>query len=290
MTLEPQKLNQYNKNEKYVNFNIEKISSTNKKTFEEITRNLFYQIFVLQSGSATYFVDFEKYQITAPAVCFIFPNQIFKFEFSDDASGDIVMFDGTIFCSEILSTELKEYNVDLHKRINYVDFKEHKERFNEIVEIKNQIISLSKSLNNIRKFEIKFSVKIIIFKIIDTSSSGEIIQIEKSRDLETYIKFRELVDEQFASNRRVESYCQMLNVSAKKLNSVCKRYSDKTALEVIHDRLSAEIKKIFIFDDLTLKEIAFKLDFDSQPALNKFIASKFGCTPTELRQKVLENN
>ncbi len=289
MTLETQKLETFAKNEKYVSFNIENINSANVKSFNEIKRSSFYQIFILQNGSATYFIDFEKHQISAPAICFIFPNQIFKFDFSQDTTGDIIMFDETIFCSEILSTELKEYNVDLHKRINFVDFKESRERFDEIIELKNQIIRSEKSINNIRKFEIKFSVKIIIFKIIDTSA-GEIIQIEKSRDLEIYIQFRELVDEQFASNRRVDSYCEKLNVSAKKLNLVCKRYTDKTALEIIHDRLSAEIKKIFIFDDLSLKEIAFRLDFDSQPALNKFIASKFDCTPSELREKVLNNS
>lgn len=285
MALETYKLEQYIKNDRYVNFNMESISSDNLGVLSEPRRNSFYQIMILERGSATYFVDFEKYEIVAPAVCFIFPQQIFKYELNQDASGDIIMFDETIFCSEILSTELKEYNVDLHKRINYVDFREERLRFDEILMIKSQIESLWKSLNNIRKVEIKFMIKIIIFKIIDTSS-GDITVIEKSRDLEIYIEFRELVDKEFETNRKVDSYCQKLNISAKKLNLICNEFTDKTALEVIHDRLSNEIKKIFIFEDLTLKEIAFRLGFDSQPALNKYIASKFGCTPSELKDKV----
>ena len=105
--------------------------------------------------------------------------------------------------------------------------------------------------------------------------------------METYIEFRKLVDKEFQTNRKVDSYCQKLNISAKKLNLICHEFTDKTALEVIHDRLSNEIKKILIFEDVSLKEIAFRLNFDSQPALNKYIASKFDCTPSELKDKVL---
>ena len=288
MALETHKLEQYIKNERYANFNMDKLDSTNLKSFGEPRTNSFYQIVVLEKGSASYFVDFETYQITAPAVCVIFPQQIFSFTFSDDAQGSVIMFDETIFCSEILASELKEYNVDLHKRINYVDFGGNIVRFNEIQNIRTQIEALTKSLNNIRKTEIKFLIKIIIFKVIDTSSD-EVAVVEKSRNLETYLEFRMLVDKEFESNRKVENYCQQLNVSAKRLNAVCKEFTRKTALEVIHDRLSLEIKKIFIFEDLSLKEIAFRLNFDSQPALNKYIASKFDCTPSELKDKVLSS-
>ena len=286
MALETYKLEQYIKNDRYVNFSMESIDSDNLGLLGEPRRNSFYQIMILEKGSATYFVDFEKHEIAAPAVCFVFPHQIFKYDLSPDATGDIIMFDETIFCSEILSNELKEYNVDLHKRINYVDFGGDKSRFDEILMIKGQIESLWKSLNNIRKVEIKFLIKIIIFKIIDTSA-GDLTVVEKSRDMETYIEFRKLVDKEFQTNRKVDSYCQKLNISAKKLNLICHEFTDKTALEVIHDRLSNEIKKILIFEDVSLKEIAFRLNFDSQPALNKYIASKFDCTPSELKDKVL---
>lgn len=130
--------------------------------------------------------------------------------------------------------------------------------------------------------------KIIIFKIIDSSSVND-FQGVKDKDLDTYIGFRKLVDEGFMFNRKVDNYCKQLGVSAKKLNALCKKYSHNTALELIHERLSLEIKKIFIFEEAPLKEIAYNLGFDSQSALNKYIASKFGCTPSQLKEKVQDN-
>ncbi len=286
MKLETYNIENYIQNSNSANYTTLSVGE-NKNIFANKQRNSFYQIVFIESGKAKYSIDFESYTINSPCVCFIFPNQIFSIEFSDDAKGQILMFDETIFCSEILKNELQEYNVDLHKRINYVDFSSNTKSFNEVLEIKKHIDILKLPLNNIRKIEAKFLIKIIIFKIIDFKSE-DIVPVIKSRNLETYIEFRRLLDEEINNNRKVEYYSSKLNLSVKKLNIICKEFSNKSALEIIHERLTTEIKKVFLFEDLSLKEISFRLGFDSQPALNKFIFSKFGCTPSELKMKLLE--
>lgn len=288
MKVENQTLEQYTQNDKYSNFALETIDSKLLEALSKTHRNSFFQIIIIRKGQGHYFIDFERYEITAPSVCFIFPQQIYKLELSEDAEGDVIMFDKTIFCSEILANELKEYNVDLHKKINYVDFTNNSSMFDEVNSLKRHIEKQENPLNNIRKIEIKFLTKIIIFKIIDASSIHEFSGL-KDRELEIYLEFRRLVDVEFVHNRKVENYCNQLGVSAKKLNTLCKRYSHNTALEIIHERLSLEIKKIFIFEDVPLKEIAYALGFDSQSALNKYIASKFECTPSQLKEKVQGN-
>ena len=273
---------------RYDNFNITPINGSQIERLTSPNRSSFYQIIILRKGEGSYSVDFDNYDIKEPSVCFVFPNQICKFSFTGDVEGDVIMFDKTIFCSEILANELKEYNVDLQKKINFVDFSDNTAAFGEVESIKQHIERFDDPLNNIRKMQIKFFTKILIFKIIDASSNEEFSGV-KSFDLETYIKFREYVDNEFMENRKVENYCNKLGVSAKKLNALCKQYSNQNALDVIHNRLSLEIKKIFIFEDVPLKEIAFRLNFDSQSALNKYIASKFDSTPSELKQQLQQS-
>ena len=251
-----------------------------------IHRHSFYQIIILESGSGRHSVDFEQYEMNAPCVSVVFPQQVHKLELSEDARGHIIMFDETIFCSEILANELKEYNVDLHKKINFVDLREKNQEFDNIISAVGQIRLLQSTLNEIRKMQIKFLTKIIILKIIDSASDNSFTML-KNRNLDTYINFRQLVDKDFAQSRKVEYYCDKLGISAKKLNAICKEFSDKTALLIIHERLTLEIKKIFMFDDISLKEIAFQLNFDSQSALNKYIYSKFECTPSQLKDQVI---
>lgn len=279
------KLEQFALGSRYVNFNITPIDKSQKERLSAPNRSSFYQIIIIRKGAGNYSVDFDNYELKPSSVCFVFPHQICIFDFSDEVEGDVIMFDETIFCSAILANELKEYNVDLQKKINFVDFSAIPLLFDELESVKGHIERFGDSLNSIGKMQIKFFTKIIIFKIIEASSSEEFSGV-KSIDLETYIKFREYVDSEFMENRKVDNYCAKLGISAKKLNSLCKQYSSQNALDVIHNRLTLEIKKIFIFEDMSLKEIAYKLGFDSQSALNKYIASKFNSTPSELKEQL----
>ncbi len=260
-----------------------------RDSLEPAHSNAFFQILILEEGEGRYFVGLEQFSIVAPCVCFIFPRQISSLALSAEARGQVLMFDESIFCSAILSQELREYNVDLYQKVNYVAFSDKQAQFAEICDMVQHIASLARPLNNIRQIELKFLVKIIIFKIIDAVADHAFAGVQDS-DLDTYLSFRKLIDERYSQLRKVEQYCQLLAITAKKLNSLCKKYAHNTALELIHDRLSLEIKKRLIFEDAPLKEIAYELGFESQSALNKFIAAKFSCSPSQLKSKLRQEN
>ncbi len=271
---------------KYESFALVNIDAVMTQRLLQPHRNAFFQILIIEQGQGRVMVDFEEYEINAPTICFIFPQQICSFSFDGAVKGEAVMFDHTIFCSEILATELKEYNVDLHKRVNVINYSAaNLAQFEEITSIKEHIKRTQEPYNNIRKIEIKFLTKIIILKTIDSIASDSFKGV-KDRELELFMEFRRIVDSDFRHERKVQSYCDRLGISAKRLNLLCKRYGNNTALELIHERLSLEIKKLLIYEEIPLKEIAYSLGFDSQSALNKYIGQKYGCTPTELKKKI----
>ncbi len=251
--------------------------------------NSFFQMIIIREGRGKFFIGFEQFELEAPAICFIFPRQVCSLKLEGDVEGDVIMFDESIFCSAILSNELKEYNVELYKKINYVSYSDKLPQFDAINQVKTQIQALVRPLNNIRQMEIKFFTKIIIFKIID-SVAGHEFAGNQSKEFESYISFRRLIEENHQIERKVEEYCKKLGITAKKLNLLCKKYAMSTALELIHERVTLEIKKRLIFDDMPLKELAYTLGFDSQSALNKYITSKFNCSPSELKAKLRSEN
>ena len=245
-------------------------------------RHDFYQILLLEKGSATHTIDFESYHMEAPAASVIFPNQIHRLDLSDDAKGRYIFFDETIFCSAVLANDLKEYNIDLHKKINNLAFKDAEDIFHEILEIDDSMHELYKEMTPIKKMQIKFMVKIILLKLIDFSPIDELSN-SSDKDLQYYIRFRELVDTNFKTERKLAFYSEKLGISQKKLTSLCQHYSGTSPLPLIHEKLMLEIKKQFALKDVTLKEIAYDFGFSSQAALNKFIDTKFQMTPSELK-------
>ena len=266
-------------------FSVQRISGGQEG--QEIHRHNFFQIILIRKGTLKHWIDFEVCEAKSPYISVVFPNQIHKLELNPDAEGDILMFDETVFCSSILSNELKEYNIDLQNRLNHV--KEiPADEWNNIGTLLDHIRALWKDINLIRKMEIKFLIKIILLKVIDfapvTSSMGNI-----DADLQIYQQFREFVNEEFASQRKVHYYADKLNISTKKLTSVCYKYTGHSPLEIIHEKLSIELKKTIVEDGMLLKEVAFQYGFSSQSALNKFIEKHFGCSPQVWRAELEKN-
>ena len=268
------------------NFHVHRLLS--KGTETDLHRHDFFQIIILQQGTVKQFIDFADYEMNARCVSVVFPRQLHRLQLSDDAQGWIVMFDSTVFCTEMLRNELKDYNIDLQKKINFLSLAEHPDVFDELIGLVDNIRNLCVTLNPIRKMQVKLTIKMILLKIIDfhpdTLSEGNV-------DSETslYIRFREQVDEKYQEQRKVNVYAEQLGVTVKKLNTVCRHYSGLSPLEIIHEKLSLELKKVLALDNWTFKEIAFEFGFSSQSALNKYIEQKFGMTPLALKTRLQQS-
>lgn len=147
---------------------------------------------------------------------------------------------------------------------------------------------VNNNLTLAKKMQVKFLIKIAIFKFLDFISIESPTGV-RDKNLDIFIAFQKMVELEFKRNRKIEFYTDVLSVSAKKLNEICQKYSGMTTLNFIHEQLSLDIKKTFLFEDWSLKEIAYYYNFDSQSALNKFIATKFCSTPSELKERVIKD-
>lgn len=280
-----QQLSLYTGEERLLNFHIHTLTPDN--VLQELHRHNFFQIILLECGKADHAIDFREYHLEQGAVSVVFPRQMHRLTLSDDARATVVMFDETVFCSEMLRNELKDYNIDLQQKINHLMPDACGEVFAELKELVAQIRRLCDDLNPVRKMQVKLMIKIMLLKIIDCHPDTGSQPVSES-DTSLYIRFREKVDAGFYNRRKVNQYAEELGVSVKKLTAVCRLYCGLSPLEVIHEKLSLELKKVLALDDMTFKEIAFTFGFSSQSALNKYIEQKFGMTPLALKTRLKE--
>ena len=74
-------------------------------------------------------------------------------------------------------------------------------------------------------------------------------------------RFITLLSHPTNTEREVRAYAEQLLVTPKYLSAVCKEKSGRTAMDWITESTVAHIKYYLLQTDLTVKEIAFKLDF-----------------------------
>lgn len=111
-------------------------------------------------------------------------------------------------------------------------------------------------------------------------------QVKKSVKSRTQVKYEEflsLVSENFMTEKSVVFYAEKMYMTPKYLTTLVKNVSGKTATDWIDTFLVLEAKNLLKYSDLTVKEIGYRLNFQSIPSFHKFFKAQTGMTPNEYR-------
>ena len=87
------------------------------------------------------------------------------------------------------------------------------------------------------------------------------------------------------TEREVRAYAERLLVTPKYLSAVCKEKSGRTAMEWITENTVRHIKYYLLQTNLTVKEIAFKMDFPDVSFFCKYAKKHLGKAPLEFRNE-----
>ena len=98
-------------------------------------------------------------------------------------------------------------------------------------------------------------------------------------------KFIELLTENEGKTCSVKKYAEELCITPKYLSFISKTVSGKTALEWIHEYTVKAIERYLKHSNLSIKEIADRLDFPNLSFFGKFTKNHLGVSPTEFRRQ-----
>jgi len=97
--------------------------------------------------------------------------------------------------------------------------------------------------------------------------------------------FNVLVEEHFRDKKSVSEYAELLHKSPKTISNVFSKNSKRTPLEVIHQRIIIEAKRMLLYTDKTSKEIAYNLGYNDPAQFSKLFKKETGLTTTQFLKK-----
>ena len=115
----------------------------------------------------------------------------------------------------------------------------------------------------------------------EVSSGKQIPEISQKDRL--FQRFITLLSRPGNTEREVKAYAEQLLVTPKYLSAVCKKRSGRTAMDWITERTVSHIKHYLLETDLSVKEIAYKLDFPDVSFFCKYVKKHLGQAPLEYR-------
>jgi YesN/AraC family two-component response regulator len=99
----------------------------------------------------------------------------------------------------------------------------------------------------------------------------------------TIIRFKQLIEDNFVSEKNVSAYAELLDINPSCLNELTKRITGITAGELIRNRVIDETKKLLYSSNLSGKEIAYDLGFDDPAYFSRFFKKYTSLTLKEFR-------
>lgn len=107
----------------------------------------------------------------------------------------------------------------------------------------------------------------------------------RERLFDTVRRYYMLVDQHFRTLKRVQEYAAMLHRSPKTLANLFAACGRPSPLEIIHDRINAEARRLLLYTSKPAKEIAYLLGYEDTAAFSRFFTKMNGESITAFRQR-----
>lgn len=106
------------------------------------------------------------------------------------------------------------------------------------------------------------------------------------KKLDVIRKFNLLVEKHYKEERQVKYYASLVNRSPKTLSNLFLLYNHKSPMQVIHERIIIEAKRLFNYTDKSVKEISFLLGFKDEGHFSRFFKNETGVSPSFFKKSI----
>ncbi|GEK48951.1 helix-turn-helix domain-containing protein [Halomonas pacifica] len=95
--------------------------------------------------------------------------------------------------------------------------------------------------------------------------------------------FQALIEAQYRQQPSIESLAGQLGLTSAHLNTLCRRLADRSALQLLHERLLLEAKRQLTYTNMTIGQISDLLGFSEPAYFTRFFKRLSGFSPRDFR-------
>jgi AraC family transcriptional activator of pobA len=244
-----------------------------KYNIEEIHSHDFYELLVYRKGGGYHTINYQKEAILDFSIHLVSKGSTHLSERSTSSDGFTIAF------SDMYLSQLQQFD----NSIDYLAFYSLPKfiHFNkaEFLELDILLKELEKNEHN-RSYFLNLLASILC-KIILLDKN--FLTIQKPDEIVT--KFRDYLQHFFLSKSIVDDFVDKENYSKVVFSRKIKKLTGLTPLQLVHQKMYLEAKRLLYNSNKSIKEIAHLLDFEDESYFSKFFKSHEGISPGEFRKK-----
>lgn len=229
-------------------------------------------------------VDFQEFKMETDALLFINPQVILKP--CETVDGQLIHFNRDFYCVEIHDQEVAcdgiLYNNVFEIPFIQLDETQSRDIQNIICEIQSEMKSEDSSTEEM----LRILLKLIILKSTRIwKQQHHLAESTQQSDVQFLRKFSKLVEQHYKTHHTVADYAEMLFITPKNLSKKIGLLSKDTPNDIIKNRIILECKRLLAHTSMTVKEIAYSLNYQDDAYFIRFFTKHTGISPISFRKQ-----
>lgn len=271
------------------NFRMIKISELlDSNLADQITQNHkvnSYILIFIEDNLGKHSIDYTDFYYTKGTILAIRKNKAHHFYKNNKVRGYFLIFNEEFLNSYLnqreVSKTIQMFNEVLVSPKTQLKEGEFVEVFYFLRQIENEF---SERLDEY-SFRIIRSLLHILITLMHRIKSKGYNKEQLSNYLREFIKFQNLLENDYSKSKKVNYYANKLGFSTKKLNTIVQYIADKPVKSFIDDLVIIKAKSFLLNSSLSVKEVAFKLGFKDPTNLYKYFKKHTNYTPETFRKQ-----
>ncbi|AIG29805.1 helix-turn-helix transcriptional regulator [Flavobacterium psychrophilum] len=262
--------------------------STGKSIFEfpnEPFRMDYYTFCICTKGEIDLEINGIKYKISLGSIICSAPSTIVHFlNATNDFQMQLVFFDKIFLLTNISDPYIIE-KMGLFQNDSYSIVNTSKKNIKNVLNIVGKLKNEEKNTSDFIIPKIRTLIFLLLIEIAEIyiKVAPETIA-DKDPQTNLFFRFNKLIQENILLHKEVTFYANQLCVSNKYLIEITKKTTGKTPHEIINEALFKESVVLLGNPNLSISEIAYKLQFNSISAFGRFFKHQNNCSPSDYKR------
>lgn len=249
-----------------------------------IQRLTYFDITFIASGCGTFAIDRCEDAIVANRIFFSSPGQVRKWNVTDIPDGFALIFEEEFLCTFFSDTQFVQSLSYFYTYNNPPVLDLSQSEFEYITTLLDQVKTELSSFKNTDKHLLRALLYQILILLNRRYAKANPLS-SKSKTNRYVGPFMQLVNAQHQQNRSVEHYAQQLHITSGHLNCLVKECYGISAKRYILGRNILEAKRLLLYSNLTIDEIAASLGYETTSYFVRAFKGHTGFTPLHFKKQ-----
>lgn len=234
--------------------------------------NSYIEFIYLTKGIGSHTIDTKEHEIKPPVIFTIRKEQVHFWDIKAEPKGFVLIIKKS-FIDNCLDKDIKRLISELSAQTYLFP------NDNSAIDIFNILLKEYQDKKQTNQPIIEGLLKALLAKMLESATPS----ISKNGNSTVFQKFIDLLSKENELINKVNHYAKLLNITPQNLNTICRKETGQSSTEILSEHIINEAKRLLLYTDITINEIAHRLNFKDNSHFSKYFKRHVHQTPVSFR-------